>query len=96
MSFAGRAKSSNKISRLVIDNNYSPISPINLNQKDKALPVNTSKPNFTPSSCISGTASLIICEISLFGMAANREAILLVTYASLASIARRNWRRISE
>ena len=38
-------------------------------------------PNRTssPSSCISGTACLIICEISLFVTAANREAILLVT-----------------
>ena len=38
-------------------------------------------PNRTspPSSGISGTACLIICEISLFVTAANREAILLVT-----------------
>ena len=36
-------------------------------------------PNWTssPSSCISGTAHLTICEISLFVTAANREAILL-------------------
>ena len=36
----------------------------------------------SPSSSISGAACLIICEISLFITAANREAILLVTYAS--------------
>ena len=46
----------------------------------------------SPSSCISGTACLIICEISLFVTAANREGILLATYASLVSLARRNWR----
>ena len=40
-------------------------------------------PNRTlsPSSCISGTACLISCEISLFVTAANREGILLATYA---------------
>ena len=48
------------------------------------------------SSCFSETASLIICEISLFITAAKREAILLVTYASLALLAQRNWRWISE
>ena len=50
-------------------------------------------PNRTspPSSCISGTACSISCEISLFVAAANQEGILLATYASLASLARRNW-----
>ena len=38
-------------------------------------------PNRTssPSLCISGTVCLIICEISLFVTATNREAILLET-----------------
>ena len=40
----------------------------------------------SPSSCILGTACLIICDIYLFVMAANREAILLVTYTSLLSL----------
>ena len=44
------------------------------------------------SSRTLGTACLISCEISLFVTAANREGILLATYASLASLARRNWR----
>ena len=52
------------------------------------LPPRTS----SPSWCISGTACLISCEISLFVMEANREGILLETYASLVSLARRNWR----
>ena len=42
----------------------------------------------SPYPSDSGTACLIICEISLFVTAANRKAILLVTYASLASFAR--------
>ena len=48
-------------------------------------------PNRTSStsSYTSGTACLISCEISLFVTAANREGILLATYASLASLARR-------
>ena len=39
-------------------------------------------PNWSssPCSCISGTACLISCEISLFVMAANREGILVTTY----------------
>ena len=58
--------------------------------KGESLPVKF--PNQTSSpSCISGTACLIICEISLFVTAANREAILLVTYASLASLAFQTW-----
>ena len=38
-------------------------------------------PNWTlsPSSCISGTAHLTICEISLFVTEGNREGILLAT-----------------
>ena len=44
------------------------------------------------SLSILGTACLIICEISLFVSAANREAILLVTYTTLASLARSSWR----
>ena len=44
------------------------------------------------SSCISGIACLISCEISFFVTSANREGILLETYASLASLARRNRR----
>ena len=35
------------------------------------------------------TLVMISCEISLFVTAANREVILLATYASLASLARR-------
>ena len=62
----------------------SPVLWINSNQKDKALPVKTSTPNFV--------AFFVYCEISLFVTAANREGILLETYASLASLARRNWR----
>ena len=46
----------------------------------------------SPSSCISGTAYLIICEISLFVTVGNREGILLATYTSLATLARWNWR----
>ena len=61
---------------------FSPVLSINSSQKE----------NFVTSSCISGTACLISCEISLFVTAANREGILLATYASLASLARRNWR----
>ena len=51
-------------------------------------------PNRTssPSLCISETACLISCEISLFVMAVNREGILLTTYASLALLARRHWK----
>ena len=33
----------------------------------------------SPSSCISGTACLTICEISLFVTEGNREGILLAT-----------------
>ena len=48
----------------------------------------------SPSSCISETACLIVGEISLFvtSLSKPQEAILLVTYASLASLARRNGR----
>ena len=62
----------------------------------KPLCIKTSKPNFVTIFVYFGTACLIICEFSLFVTAANRKAILLVTYASLASLARRNWRWISE
>ena len=56
-------------------------------------------PNRTspPFSFIWGTACLISCELSLFVYtAASREGILLATYASLASLARGNWRWIRE
>ena len=40
----------------------------------------------SPSSCIPVTACLIICEVSLFVSAVKyRKAIMLITYASLAS-----------
>ena len=54
---------------------------INSSQKDKALAVKTSKPNFVTFFI----ACLLSCEISLFVTAANREGILLATYPSLAS-----------
>ena len=54
---------------------FSPVLAINSSQKDKALTVKTSKPNFSPSLCISETACLISYEISLFVTAANREGI---------------------
>ena len=54
---------------------------INSSQKDKVEKVKKTK-------CISGTACLISCENSLFVTAANREGILLATYASLTG---RNW-----
>ena len=64
---------------------------MNSNQKDKALPVKTSKPNFVNFFVYFGNSLLDYFEISLFvTAAANREAILLLTYASLASLARRN------
>ena len=62
---------------------FSPVLSINSNKKNKALPVKT--------SCISGRARLISCEISLFVTEAIREGILLATYSSLASLAQRNW-----
>ena len=54
---------------------FSPLSSVNSSQTDKALPVKTAKPNFVTffDSCISGTAFLIICEISLYVTAANRK-----------------------
>ena len=63
---------------------------MNSNQKDKALPVKTSKPNFVNFFVYFGNSLLDYFEISLFVTAANREAILLLTYASLASLTRRN------
>ena len=52
---------------------FSPVSSINSSQMDKALYL-LKLPNqiSSPSSYISGTACLIICEMSLFVMAANR------------------------
>ena len=52
---------------------FSPVSSINSSQTDQALPVKTSKPN----SCISGTACLIICEMSLFVTAADGKPFSL-------------------
>ena len=63
---------------------------------DKPLRTKTSKPNFVTFFVYFGRACLVICEFSLFVTVANQEAILLVNYASLASLARRNWRWISE
>ena len=76
---------------------FSPVLSINSSQKDKKLYL-LKLPNRTssPTSCISATACLISCEISLFVTAANREGIFLATYVSLVSLARRNWRWISE
>ena len=71
---------------------FSPVLSINPSQKDKALLLKLPNRTSSPSSCISGTACLISCEISLFVTAANQKGILLATYASLASLARRNWR----
>ena len=61
-------------------------------RRDKLYLLKLPNRNSSPSSCISGTAFLIICEISLFVTATNREAILFVTNASLGSLARKNWR----
>ena len=72
---------------------FSLISSINSSQTDKALPGKLPNRISPPSSCISGTACLIICETSLFVTAPNREAVLhVLTYASLASLARRSRR----
>ena len=71
---------------------FSLVLSINSSKKDKALPAKTSNRTSSPSSCISEIACLISCEISQFVTAANPEGILLATYASLASFARRNWR----
>ena len=49
---------------------FSPVLSINSSQKE----------DFVTSSCISGTACLISCEISLFVTTANLEGILLATY----------------
>ena len=68
-----------EVSRRQLDNNYSP--------KWRWLVV-----DLYQGRVISGTACFISCEISLFVTAANQEGILLETYASLASLARRNWR----
>ena len=47
----------------------------------------------SPSSCIPVTACLIICEVSLFVSAVKyRKAIMLVTYASLAS----QWMKVNQ
>ena len=51
---------------------FSPVSSTNSSQTENVLPVKTSKPNFVPS-CISRTACLTICEISLYITAANWE-----------------------
>ena len=61
-------------------------------KKTKVYLLKLPKQTSSPSSCISGTACLISCEISLFVTAANREGILLTTCASLVLLARRNWR----
>ena len=61
---------------------FSPVSLINSSQKDKALPVKTSKPNFVICFMYFGYSWPIICEISLFVTAANRGGILLATYVS--------------
>ena len=58
---------------------------INSSQTDKALPVKTSKPNFVTFFRYFRNSSFDYCEISLFVNAENQRAILLVTYASLAS-----------
>ena len=72
---------------------FSPVLLINLSQKDKALPVKTSKPNFVTFFVYFWNSLLDYgCVISLFVTAANPEGILLTTYASLASLAQRNWR----
>ena len=75
---------------------FSKVLSINSSKKDKGLPIKSvlklQNRTSSPSSCISGTACLISCDISLFVTAANREGILLATYASLASLAQRNWR----
>ena len=63
------------------------VSSINSSQTDKALPVKTSKPNFLTFFVYFGN--------SLFVTASSREAILLVTYAWLASLSRKSWRWIS-
>ena len=52
---------------------FSPVLSINSSQKE----------NFVTSSCISGTACLISCEISLFVTAANREGIVQLWRLSL-------------
>ena len=65
-----------EVSRRQLDNNYSP--------KWRWLVVNLYR-----GRLISG---FISCKISLFVTAANQEGILLETYASLVSLARRNWR----
>ena len=69
--------------RICKQKTFSPVLSINSSQKDKAS---------SPSSCILGTACLISFQISLFVTAANREGILSAIYASLVSLARRNWR----
>ena len=45
---------------------FSPVLSINSCQKDKVLPVKLPIRTSSPSSCISETACLISCEISLF------------------------------
>ena len=46
---------------------------MNSSQKDKALPVKTSKPNFVIFFVYFGNSCLISCQISLFVKAAHRE-----------------------
>ena len=83
--------------RICKQKTFPPVSSINSSRtKTKhdllKLPNRTS----SPSLCISGTACLIICEISLFVTAGNPEGILLATYASLTTLGRRNWRWIND
>ena len=76
---------------------FSPVLSITIQVKKTKLYL-LKLPNRTssPFSCILGTACLISCEISLFVTAGNRKGILLATCLSLASLAWRNWRWISE
>ena len=72
-----------------------PVSSTNSSQTDQALPVKASKSNFVTFFVYFGNGfdhfwNLFVC----FG--GKPETILLVTCASLASLARRSWRWISE
>ena len=72
-----------------IQKSFSPVSSINSSQTDIALPVKTSKPNFVTSSCISGTAPLIVVKFLCYSKPRSHFGR---NFASLASLVRRNWR----
>ena len=69
---------------------------MNFRQNDKALPVNTAKPNLVAFFVFSGTASSFICKISSFVTEAKREAIFLAVYVSFPICSEVNSKGYSE